>query len=216
MQSIAEKFLGKPARACPACGSTRAYIPPTGGLRCRTCRPPDGTPAVELIATPDGSVQRWQVFNPDDQFGEPSNDPTPQPSNEAENPSRSNTATYDATRDESLPDRAPHTCDVFVSSQLNWRVEPVGEFAEIFEPDETYRKLDERYFGWLYGKVMSLPESSRDEAVRLLMRICCEGLNAGVLPASFVSRNQWPTFAPATYIGPLLFAEHCKFFGLPE
>ena len=200
-ENLMEKYVGKPARVCPACGSNRVWLPITGGMRCQVCKPSKSDYETVLVAVETEAGLRWSKPSDfDDEIGGTiPGGPKPNPPGPL--------VTIKPI---------PHSRDVFVSTKLDWfclQISTMTDFADE-ESEETYRKLDERYFAWLNVRVMSLDKNQQIEAISLLWEIAIEGLNAGVLPPAMIDKDNWPVSVPKWYRGPLTASEHGKEIGI--
>lgn len=197
MIQLAEKYIGKPARVCPGCGSNRVWLPVTGGLRCLGCKPPEGEPEATLIAVEVEGGFEWSKPSDFDTACETEVEPVRRP----------HQATKPVARNR----------DIFVSTKLDWfslAISTLTDFADE-ETEQVYRKLDERYFAWLHSRVLVLGSSQQAEAISLLWGIAIEGLNAGMLPPAMLSRGNWPIVVPEWYEGPVSPSDHAKRIGIP-
>jgi len=193
-ENLTEKYIRKPARVCPGCGSNRVWLPVTGGMRCLECKPPEGEPKAVLIAVEVGGGLRWS---------EPS---------DFDDEIASTILDDSSSTPEITTKPVPHNRDVFVSTRLDWFSQPISKITE-YGDEETeliFRKLDERYFAWLYSRVLALEPGDRDQAIQLLWRIVVEALNSGVFQPVMLNQELWPTRVPAWYEGPVL-PERCEF-----
>lgn len=194
------KYLYKAARACPTCGVNLAYVLPTGALRCRGCFPTRDETVTQLIARPDENGKLvWQQagdWGDEEPGGLVAKSHSPDP---------------DRPPTSSACQLAPpsHTRNVYASTKLDWFLIDLGtgwdNLVEVVNDGEVFRRLDTRYFAWLYRQIRQVAdEAVQREATNILHEIAIEAVAAGVLPVAFCDRDCWPESVPPWYRGPVV------------
>ena len=196
MVKLAEKYIGKPARVCPSCGSNQVWLPVTGGMRCSVCKPSKRDSETVIVAIKTGAGFRWST---------PSDFDVEEVVNEIQKPKEFWHTKISIS----------HTRDVFVSTRLEMFCHPISSLREYSdeETNQVFRKLDDRYFAWLVSRIQGLQGDQRIEAVRLACEIVIEGVAAGVLSPGLMNQSNWPNHIPSWYEGPVSVAEQSEMLG---
>lgn len=232
MSPVSEKYVGKPAKRCPRCGSTSFIVNVMGGLVCSSCFP--GEAQLRLSAVDDGSGRlRWQ---------EAASDPlTATGGGGGVAGSGESAAVSDMAEDEWAigvpktfsdgvekrvdPHRDLRVASVLVSTSLDWCTCKPGGFwdrdvivdrmsGEFEQPGVTkkfrrppstgsWRPLTQAYFAWLVSRVDEWNRrTGRDAGKKDLVEVADAAVRHGVFGEWALNEQLWPRRPPYGYVGP--------------